>query len=100
MGSSFSLEGVPGSGSNADLENAHVFINMARTPTMGGGSIDHAINAPITSIHAYKACSSLHPGGAQFANCDGSVHFLADSIDVRVYGRMGHKEDGNPVGKQ
>lgn len=27
---------------------------------------------------------SLHPGGAHLLNCDGSVHFTADQIDVKV----------------
>ncbi len=41
-------------------------------------------------IH-YRACGfkSFHPGGAQFAMGDGSVHFLSDAIDYRTYNGLG-----------
>jgi prepilin-type N-terminal cleavage/methylation domain-containing protein len=29
--------------------------------------------------------NSLHPGGSNFGNCDGSVTFVTDEIDVKVY---------------
>jgi len=31
------------------------------------------------------AFRSFHPGGAQFVMCDGTVHFLADDIDFKLY---------------
>lgn len=37
---------------------------------------------------------SRHPGGAYFAYCDGSVHFLTDSIDYMTYQRLGARSDG------
>lgn len=52
------------------------------------------------------AFSSLHPGGAQFLFGDGSVKFLAESIDwtapnvrpLGLYNRLGAMSDGQPVG--
>ncbi|MEM9186682.1 MAG: DUF1559 domain-containing protein [Planctomycetota bacterium] len=33
----------------------------------------------------HRGFASLHPGGAQFANCDGSVQFITDGISVAAY---------------
>jgi prepilin-type N-terminal cleavage/methylation domain-containing protein/prepilin-type processing-associated H-X9-DG protein len=40
---------------------------------------------------------SAHSGGANFCMGDGSVQFLPDSIDVRVYNALGGKAEGEPV---
>jgi prepilin-type N-terminal cleavage/methylation domain-containing protein len=37
---------------------------------------------------------SAHPGGAQFALGDGSVHFIQESIDHQTYQYLGAKADG------
>jgi prepilin-type processing-associated H-X9-DG protein/prepilin-type N-terminal cleavage/methylation domain-containing protein len=40
---------------------------------------------------------SRHSGGANFVFCDGSVHFVQDSIDMRTYQLLGCRNDGMPV---
>lgn len=35
-----------------------------------------------------------HPGGVQFAFADGSVHFLVDSLDKRIFALLGDRFDG------
>ncbi|TWT95255.1 putative major pilin subunit [Botrimarina colliarenosi] len=40
-------------------------------------------------------CSySWHPGGAQFGFVDGSVHFLTEDLDLRVFQLLGDRRDG------
>lgn len=40
------------------------------------------------------AFGSYHVGGAHFGVADGSVHFLADSIDLATYQNLGARNDG------
>ena len=37
---------------------------------------------------------SLHPGGANFAFCDGSVHFLKQNISMATYAALGSRAGG------
>ncbi len=41
---------------------------------------------------------SRHPGGAQFVFCDGSVHFLNETINYMTYQRLGDRRSGQPIG--
>jgi prepilin-type N-terminal cleavage/methylation domain-containing protein/prepilin-type processing-associated H-X9-DG protein len=40
---------------------------------------------------------SKHPGGAQVMMCDGSVHFLNETINYDTYQRLGDRRDANMV---
>jgi len=41
---------------------------------------------------------SYHAGGAQFAFCDGSVHFISQNISMATYCNLHDKRDGVPIG--
>ena len=41
--------------------------------------------------------NSLHPAGAMFSFCDGSTHFLAETIDYKVLLKLAYIHDGQPV---
>ena len=43
------------------------------------------------------AFRSRHPAGAQFVFADGSVHFIAETIDYKMYQRLGGRRDGYAV---
>ncbi len=43
------------------------------------------------------AFRSMHPGGAQFAMCDASVHFVAESIDHNVYMALASRDGGEVI---
>ena len=40
---------------------------------------------------------SMHPGGAQFVMGDGSVHFISESIDYKLYNELGSRAGGESV---
>ena len=41
--------------------------------------------------------SSNHTGGANFVLADGSVHFIAQNIDRKIYAQLGCRNDNQPV---
>lgn len=47
------------------------------------------------SVHASNgAFASDHPGGAQFGNVDGSVHFVSQEISLAIYRAYGQRASG------
>jgi prepilin-type processing-associated H-X9-DG protein len=40
---------------------------------------------PGGTIGDYASARSLHPGGVNVAMCDGSNHYIADTIDINVW---------------
>ena len=44
--------------------------------------------------YASKGAKSKHPGGANFAFGDGSVHFLKNSLNLATYCALGSKAGG------
>lgn len=50
-----------------------------------------------TNWNAIFGFKSQHVGGCQFVFCDGSVHFLTESLDRLVYAQMGDKDDGEVI---
>jgi prepilin-type processing-associated H-X9-DG protein len=79
-------------------------INFPTCPGEFGNPID-----PWTGVTPGRECNhftvwttsqgfkSRHPGGAQFVFCDGSVHFLSETINYDMYQRLGDRRDGRPV---
>ncbi len=43
---------------------------------------------------------SDHTGGAQFVFCDGSVHFLSETVDYLTYQQLGSRNDGEPLANE
>jgi prepilin-type processing-associated H-X9-DG protein len=56
-----------------------------------------------TELHTnnphYKACGfkSVHPGGAMFAMADGSVQFIKETIDYKLYNELGTRDGKEPA---
>jgi prepilin-type N-terminal cleavage/methylation domain-containing protein/prepilin-type processing-associated H-X9-DG protein len=112
------VRNVAGSGTRGFynvLGNVHVRMNSPDPPVLWSD----------TNAGCYQGFSSLHPGGANFALCDGSVRFIINNIEFRassanaalhdydvhvprdmrysagvysVYSRLGRRNDGFPIG--
>ena len=46
------------------------------------------------NYHVTMGFESYHPGGANFAMADASVHFVPESIDFRTFQLLGTRDDG------
>jgi hypothetical protein len=84
-------------GVNMSIGVTNVPINMqlpeSQMPVEGlTDSALHSRN-PHNRTGGYK---SMHPGGAYFALGDGSIHFLSESIDFKLYNALGTR-NGNEV---
>jgi len=54
---------------------------------------------PFAGVNWDRICGfkSVHPGGANFAMADGSIHFFPETIDYRLYNNLGTRAGGEPV---
>ncbi len=61
------------------------------------GTTYHPFNFHQNTSRVYGAFRSEHPGGANFALCDGSVSFVATNIDKVVYDSFGSQAGGEII---
>ena len=87
------------SGTMATLRNTGVPINAGWD--VGGpraGNSNGGLPLPAPSDTATSGFSSYHTGGGQFMLADGSVRFLSENIDPRIYSFLGSREDLQALG--
>ena len=63
------------------------------TSVCNGGAVS-TYRDPGTNYDNQVPIQSAHPGGAQVVLCDGSVHFLSDSIDFDVFRWLAIRDSG------
>ncbi|QDS89821.1 Type II secretion system protein G precursor [Rosistilla ulvae] len=56
-------------------------------------------NNPDRNTTQGMALRSYHPGGVQAVFCDGSVHFITETIDEVIYENLLRIQDGQPIGQ-
>ncbi len=59
------------------------------------GSYHHSINNDNV-----LAAFSFHPGGVNVSFCDGSVHFIHDTVDRLIFGRLITRDNGERIDQQ
>ncbi len=89
------------SGTRSTLRNTGNVPNVERTllkataANKKNGTVEKgglAISDPVGGF------SSRHPGGANFAFGDGSIRFVKNSVDAKVFHCLGNREDGELLG--
>jgi prepilin-type N-terminal cleavage/methylation domain-containing protein len=83
------------SGTRATLRNTGEPINTDTDARRTSGRPSSPSSAPANEVGGF---SSFHPGGAQFGMGDGRVKFMSENIDPTLYGRLGHRADGELAG--
>ena len=69
-------------------------VNFNVSPTTIPLNTMESDNGVGTSWWRTSGFKSRHPGGALFAMGDGSVQFLSESIDYRLYNHLGTRAGG------
>ncbi len=95
------------SGTRASLRNAGSGINGTVSPLLSGslpgddggtgGAINKAAAGSADASAFVGGYSSRHPGGANFAFGDGSVHFLKTSIGAATFRWLANRADGEII---
>jgi prepilin-type N-terminal cleavage/methylation domain-containing protein/prepilin-type processing-associated H-X9-DG protein len=76
-------------GTNNQHQNVVAETGINHIPN-GGASL------PVTTLNQFDDCfASAHTGGVTFLFADGSVRFISDNINMRIYTYLGDKADGN-----
>lgn len=90
--------------------NPYGFPNDGAFPwwsTQALGSVGYPLNNAVYSLWCKGGFNSHHPGGVQFVFCDGSVHFIAETVDHKpdefvdnnVLENLANRQDGFVVGQ-
>jgi prepilin-type N-terminal cleavage/methylation domain-containing protein/prepilin-type processing-associated H-X9-DG protein len=96
------------SGTRASLRNSGLGVNQTATPPFAGtgSGDDDDGDSQVAGARAASATDTLsyvggysarHPGGANFAFGDGSVRFLKNSINRRVFRLLANRADGEII---
>ena len=84
-------------GSPNPYTQASAVFQINAIPGTGGRPIELPLN-PDMFFKMSKLFGSNHAGGCFFAMCDGSVQFVAESIDLEMYQDLAARSNDLPVG--
>ena len=74
-------------------------VRRVRIPPVGFQfKINANIDPTIHGVLMEMSFGSYHVGGAQFAMADGSVRFISENVDLRLYQSLATRGNGEIVG--
>jgi hypothetical protein len=83
------------SGTRWTLRNTGTPINADRPRNWAGAPAETEDSSDPLAVGGF---GSHHPGGGEFAFGDGSVRFIAETIDIPTYQQLGNRADGKLLG--
>lgn len=60
-------------------------------------NVNYPINFKVALPWNDASFGSMHTGGAQFVRCDGSVHFVSETIDMAIYRAAASRDGGESL---
>ncbi|MEX0794029.1 MAG: DUF1559 domain-containing protein [Pirellulaceae bacterium] len=82
-----------------DAEGWHPGINSHDVLSFGGGDTNNMLGRSTATWAHDWINNSTHPGGLMSVQCDGSVRFVQETIDMNTYRRLRDRRDGEVVGE-
>lgn len=82
---------------NSPTADKTVFCENAAQSTMVNDPAANLPCEPSSGGYDYASPRSRHPGGVNAVFCDGSVHFVGDTIDAATWRNLGWIADGNVI---
>ena len=76
----------------------HTGLDLTDVCSYGGRNATYMINRSNQTWGPSWSNGSDHPGGLQWALCDGSVDFVSETIDLLTYRYLREREDGQVIG--
>ena len=73
------------------------YVDSRGTLLYASKNVKNPINSRIADGWNDGSFGSLHPGGAMFSRCDGSVQFLRQTIDMGTYRALASRDGGESV---
>lgn len=77
--------------------NRHFQVTTVLHPIGEKSAALLGVLADCGQCHANTPIQSAHPGGAHVCVADGSVHFLAEDVDVQVLYDLANRDDKHPI---
>ncbi len=71
------------------------WVRDATTGLYNSGPV--TVDGMMMNNYYFGSPGSMHPKGANFGMADGSVHFISDTSDARIFALMGSMADNQPI---
>jgi type II secretory pathway pseudopilin PulG len=80
------------------VQPTQTVFNAIATPNWQYPTCQNCTGCGWMDSNGFFPARSRHPGGANHALADGSVHFITNDVNLDTYQWLGARDDGQPIG--